>query len=249
MKQHDPRVLSIPTMTGVAVVTGAAGALGSAIARTLAGRGCKVALIDSARNQAALDELAVSLGGACVVTGDVGSEAMWADGGPRIARELGAAPSLAVLAAGAFRGGKPLFEEASDEVWRAMMAANLETAHGSLRALLPAMVARRQGSIVLLGSRAAERPETSARAAAYAASKAAVVALARAAAAGVLEHGVRINAVLPSTLDTPANREAMPQADASRWVSLESVAGVIAFLLSDDARDVSGAAIPVYGRG
>jgi NAD(P)-dependent dehydrogenase (short-subunit alcohol dehydrogenase family) len=110
------------------------------------------------------------------------------------------------------------------------------------------MVARRQGSIVVIGSRAVEQPWTSSGAAEYAATKSAVVALARTAAAEVLHSGVRVNAVLPSTLDTPANRAAMPKADASRWVSLESAAGVIAFLLSDDARDVSGAEIPVYGR-
>ncbi len=129
-----------------------------------------------------------------------------------------------------------------------MMGANLETVYRSLRALLPPMVAAKRGSIVVIGSRAAADPASSARAAAYAASKAAVVALAQSVAAEVRDAGVRVNAVLPSTLDTPANRAAMPKADASRWVSLPSAAGVVAFLLSDDARDISGAAIPVYGR-
>jgi NAD(P)-dependent dehydrogenase (short-subunit alcohol dehydrogenase family) len=129
-----------------------------------------------------------------------------------------------------------------------MMATNLETAHASLRALLPGMVARRRGSVVVIGSRAVERPWTSASASGYAASKAAVVALAQTVAAEVLESGVRLNAVLPSTLDTAANRRAMPAADPARWVTPESAADVIAFLLSDQARDVSGAAIPVYGR-
>jgi NAD(P)-dependent dehydrogenase (short-subunit alcohol dehydrogenase family) len=93
-----------------------------------------------------------------------------------------------------------------------------------------------------------ERPWTSASASGYSASKAAVVALAQTVAAEVLESTVRLNAVLPSTMDTAANRAAMPNADPARWVSTDSVAGVIAFLLSDAARDVSGAAIPVYGR-
>jgi NAD(P)-dependent dehydrogenase (short-subunit alcohol dehydrogenase family) len=110
------------------------------------------------------------------------------------------------------------------------------------------MVVRGRGSIVVVGSRAAAQPATSARSAAYAASKAAVVALAQAVAAEVLDHGVRVNAVLPSTMDTPANRASMPKVDPSRWVSLSSAAGVIAFLLSDDARDISGAALPLYGR-
>jgi NAD(P)-dependent dehydrogenase (short-subunit alcohol dehydrogenase family) len=93
-----------------------------------------------------------------------------------------------------------------------------------------------------------ERPWENAGAAAYAASKSALVAYARAIAEETLAHGVRVNAVLPSTIDTPANRAAMPKADAEKWVTTRSIAEVIAFLLSDAARDVSGAAIPVYGR-
>src|SRR5262249_6398369 len=122
------------------------------------------------------------------------------------------------------------------------------TARHALRALLPAMVEARAGSVVVVGSRVVERPWTSAGAAAYAASKAAVVTLAQTVAAEVLKDGVRVNAVLPSTLDTAANRRAMPKADPATWVTTESLAKVIAFLLSDDARDISGAAIPVYGR-
>lgn len=235
-------------MSNVALVTGAAGALGSEVARVLSARGQKLALVDAEHGRARLDALAASLGGACVVAGDIALEATWAEAMPRIERELGAAPSQAALVAGAWRGGKPLYEEAGDDVWRTMMQANLETVHRSLRALLPPMVARKQGSIVVLGSRAAVEPATSARSAAYAASKAAVVALAQAVAAEVLGAGVRVNAVLPSTMDTPANRAAMPGVDPGKWVSLASAAGVVAFLLGDEARDVSGAALPVYGR-
>jgi NAD(P)-dependent dehydrogenase (short-subunit alcohol dehydrogenase family) len=235
-------------MNHVALVTGAAGALGSEVARTLAGRGCKLALVDSEHGRERLDELAKELGGACVVAGDIAEESTWAEAVPRIERELGAPPSRAALVAGAWRGGKPLHEERGDDVWRVMMQANLETVHRSLRALLPAMVAQKQGSIVVIGSRAAVQPATGAHAAAYAASKAAVVALAQAVAAEVLGAGVRVNAVLPSTMDTPANRAAMPAVDPAKWVSLSSAAGVVAFLLGDEARDISGAALPVYGR-
>jgi NAD(P)-dependent dehydrogenase (short-subunit alcohol dehydrogenase family) len=235
-------------MTEVALVTGAAGALGAEVARTLSGRGFKLVLVDGERGRQRLEGLASALGGASVVAGDITLEATWAEGLPRVERELGAAPSRAALIAGGWGGGKPLHEETSDDVWRAMMQANLETVHRSLRALLPSMVAKKSGSVVVIGSRAAVEPATSARAAAYAASKAAVVALAQAVAAEVREHGVRVNVVLPSTLDTPANRAAMPKADPGRWVSLGSAAGVVAFLLSDEARDVSGAALPVYGR-
>jgi NAD(P)-dependent dehydrogenase (short-subunit alcohol dehydrogenase family) len=110
------------------------------------------------------------------------------------------------------------------------------------------MVAAKDGSIVVVGSRAAVQPWTSAGAAAYAASKAAVVALAQTVAQEVLAYGVRVNAILPSTLDTPANRKAMPDADPSKWVPTDRVAAVIAFLFADGSRDVSGAALPVYGR-
>lgn len=235
-------------MVDIALVTGAAGALGAEVARTLLRRGCKLALADSERGATRLNELAAALGGASIVTGDIAAAATWAEAIPRIERELGASPSMGALIAGGWRGGKPLHEETNDDTWRAMMSANADTVHATLRAILPSMVARKRGSIVVVGSRAAERPGTSARAAAYASSKAAVVALAQAVAAEVLEQGVRINAVLPSTMDTPANRAAMPKIDPAQWVTLPSAAGVIAFLLSDDARDVSGAAVPLYGR-
>jgi NAD(P)-dependent dehydrogenase (short-subunit alcohol dehydrogenase family) len=125
---------------------------------------------------------------------------------------------------------------------------NLETADRSVRALIGLMTAKRHGSIVVVGSRAAERPWENAGAAAYVAAKSAVVAYARTVAAEVLDTGVRVNAVLPSVIDTPANRASMPKSDPLRWVSPESLARIVAFLLSDDARDISGAAIPVYGR-
>jgi NAD(P)-dependent dehydrogenase (short-subunit alcohol dehydrogenase family) len=235
-------------MNDIALVTGAAGALGGEVARVLHSRGYGLALVDSTRAGERLHLLAQSFGGACTVAGDIASEALWTEAMPRIERDLGAPPSVAALIAGGWQGGKALHEEAGDDVWRAMMDANLETAHRSLRALLPAMVARKRGAIVLVGSRAAVDPASSARAAAYATSKAAVVALAQAVAAEVRDQGVRVNAVLPSTLDTPANRAAMPDADPARWVSLASAAGVIAFLLGDEARDIHGAAVPVYGR-
>jgi NAD(P)-dependent dehydrogenase (short-subunit alcohol dehydrogenase family) len=235
-------------MEEIVVVTGAAGALGSEVARTLSKRGHKLALFDSERSRTRLEELAGSLGNAIAVAGDIASELTWSQAMARIPRELGSTPSQAALVAGAWRGGKPLHAETSDDVWRAMMAANVDTVYRSLRALLPAMVAGKRGSIVVVGSRAAEEPQTSAGAAAYAASKAAVVALMRVVAAEAIEHGVRVNAILPSTMDTPANRAAMPKADPARWVSLASAAGVIAFLLSDEARDISASAIPVYGK-
>src|ERR1019366_4724284 len=114
--------------------------------RVLAARGHKLALVDAERGRERLAELGASLGGACVVAGDIAREATGAEAMPRIERELGSARVRAALIAGAWRGGKPLHEEAGDDVWRAMMEANLETVHRSLRALLPAMVAGKLGS-------------------------------------------------------------------------------------------------------
>ncbi len=235
-------------MVDVVVITGASGALGSQVTRTLAKRGCKLALFDAEGARARVEALAASLPGAIAFAGDLATEALWREAMPRIESEFGAAPSLAALIAGGWRGGKALHEETTDETWRVMMSSNVDTIYRSLRALLPAMTANGRGSIVVVGSRVAEQPWTGAGAAAYTASKAAAVALVKAVAAEVLPHNVRVNALLPSTMDTPANRAAMPKADPSLWVSLPSAAGVIAFLLSDEARDISGASVPVYGK-
>jgi NAD(P)-dependent dehydrogenase (short-subunit alcohol dehydrogenase family) len=236
-------------MADIALITGAAGALGSEVARRLASQGCKVALVDAPRAKSRLDDLARELGPrACAATGDLATDAAWSEIVPKVRADLGGDPSRAALIAGGWAGGKRLFEDTDDAIWDAMMKSNLETVHRALVALLPGMVAAKRGSIVVVGSRAVERPWTSAGAAAYAAAKSAVVALARTAAQEVLADGVRINAVLPSTMDTHANRTAMPDADFSTWVTTASAAGVVAFLLSDDARDVSGAALPLYGR-
>ena len=235
-------------MANTIVVTGAAGALGSVLVQHLVARGDRVAAIDTPRAASRLESQRTQLGEAFLgIALDVTSRSEWTEAIARVERELGA-PSGAVLVAGGWQGGTPFHAEQDDAVWRAMITLNLETAERSLRALLPGMVARKRGSVVVIGSRAVEQPWTSAGAAAYAASKAAAVALAQAIAAEVLEHGVRVNAVLPSVIDTAANRKAMPDVDPGKWVSPEALAKVIAFLLSDDARDVSGAAIPVYGR-
>ncbi|HEY3934866.1 MAG TPA: SDR family NAD(P)-dependent oxidoreductase [Gemmatimonadales bacterium] len=235
-------------MSEIALITGAAGALGSHVARTLAARGDNLVLVDTAAARTRLESIAKETGNAAIIAGDVALDATWQEGLPRVARELGGAPTLAALIAGTWRGGTPLHSEPDDATWRTVIDTNLETAHRSLRAILPAMVAAKHGGIVVIGARAGVQPWTAANSAAYAAAKAGVVALAQAVAVETLSAGVRINAVLPSTMDTPANRASMPNADPSKWVSLDSAAGVIAFLLSNAARDISGAAVPVYGR-
>lgn len=233
----------------IVAITGAAGALGGAVAEHLAAQGYRTALLDRMRSSERLDALAAKLGKrACVHAGDLGTSEGWRTAVRETRAALGAAPTHAVLAAGGWEGGAPLHEADDDAVYASMMRRNLDTVYHGLRALLPGMVEAKHGSIVVVGSRAASRPWTSGGAAAYAASKAAVVSMAEVVAAEVRDHGIRVNAILPSTLDTPANRAAMPHEDATRWVPLGSAAKVIAFLLSDDARDVSGAALPLYGR-
>ena len=230
------------------LITGAAGALGSTLARTLANKGHTLGLIDTMHGAARLAEIAGELKGrafckaADFVNADDLSTSLRA-----IEKEANATFTGAVLVAGGWRGGKPLHETVEAD-YRAMMNSNVDTVYMALRALLPGMVERAHGSVVVIGSRNVERPWTGANAAAYTAAKSAAVALANSSAAEVLAHGVRVNSVLFSTMDTPANRRSMPDANPQNWVSLESASAVISFLLSDESRDVSGAEIPVYGR-
>lgn len=237
-------------MNEIALVTGGAGALGGAVVKALVARGDRVAIFDGTAAKARAEELGAELGKDKVVvaTGDLASLETWKSGLQVVKAAFGGAPSLAALVAGGWQGGKALHETADDATFAAMISSNTHTVHNALLSLLPAMVEKQHGSIVAIGSRAVERPWTSARAAAYAASKAAAVSLVQVAAEEVLQAGVRVNAVLPSTMDTRANRNAMPKADPTKWVALESAAKVITFLLSDDAKDISGAAIPLYGR-
>jgi NAD(P)-dependent dehydrogenase (short-subunit alcohol dehydrogenase family) len=235
-------------MSDTALITGGAGALGSELARTLVQQGYKVALCDTPRATSRLAELAATLGeNVTTATGAFDSHEAWSRVLADVNQSLGGPVTHAVLVAGGWAGGSP-FHETDDAVWADMMSKNLESAHHALAALLPPMIQAKRGSIVVIGSRAVERPWTSTNAAAYAASKSAVVTLSQVVAQEVLAHGVRVNAVLPSTMDTAANRKAMPNVDPSIWVSLPSAAGVIAFLLSEAARDVSGAVLPIYGR-
>jgi NAD(P)-dependent dehydrogenase (short-subunit alcohol dehydrogenase family) len=235
-------------MAGCIVVTGGAGALGSALVRELCARDLRVAIVDApaAKNRAL--EIAKPLGGkAFAIECDVASPNAWKQAVLEIEKEAGTIDGAAFIAGG-YRGGEPVHAAKDETEWGSLMEANAETVYQSMRALLPKMVAAKSGSIVVIGSRAVERPWTSKGAAVYAASKSAAVALAETVAAEVRDFGVRVNAVLPSTIDTGANRKSMPDADFEKWVKPESLAKVIAFLLSSDSHDVSGAVIPVYGR-
>ena len=228
----------------ISIITGAAGSLGAAVVTHLCERGGHVVAVDREGAQAGLSELASRFPGKVeTMTFDVADRAAWAK---NVSRLQGRDLRGAAFIAGGWSGGQPV--GAGGDTWRKMMTANADTAYASLEAILPLMKAGGAGSIVVVGARPVELPGSAGTAAEYAASKSAVVALARAAAAEALAFGVRINAVLPSIIDTAPNRKAMPGANHDTWVSPASLADVIAFLLSDSARDVSGAMIPVYGR-
>jgi len=233
------------TSNDVILVTGASGALGTAVATRFSTSGARVVALERGKTGAV--ELENAGENWLRLRASTSDPAALAGALARAEAELGAV-SAAVLTAGAWRGGRSFHEADAAADYRTVMDANLESAQVTLRAILPGMVERGRGSIVLIGSRSGVRPYDAAGDAAYAASKAALAALAQAIAAEVLADGVRVNLVLPSTIDTEANRQAMPGADHSRWVTTDSLCDVIEFLLSDKARDVSGAAVPVYGR-
>jgi len=235
-------------MQHVIVITGAVGALGSSLSRLLVARGYRVAGVGLRRHEERLRTLEQELGAAFagfLLEDD--STAAWGTALGAVESRLGSVFGAALIAGG-WRGGRPFHEERDEDTWRSMLDENLESAQRALRALLPRLVAQRAGSVVVVGSRNVERPWSGAGAAPYTVAKSAVVALARVVAAEVLDAGVRVNAVLPSTIDTAQNRAAMPAADTTGWVKPESIAAVIEFLLSEAARDVSGAVLPVYGR-
>jgi NAD(P)-dependent dehydrogenase (short-subunit alcohol dehydrogenase family) len=146
---------------------------------------------------------------------------------------------------GGFHDGDP-FDGLDLEAWDRQMALNLRSLASVLSAFLPGMVRRGGGRVVAVGTRAALRPY--AGAAAYAASKAGVIAAVAAASEEVKAAGVCVNCILPSIIDTGANRRAMPDADASRWVRPEEIGAVVRFLCSPEASAITGAAVPVYGR-
>ena len=145
---------------------------------------------------------------------------------------------------GGFAGGQSV-AETDDATFQRMLDMNLNSTFHMLRAALPLVRKAGNGRIVAIGSRAAVDP--GANVGAYSASKAAMVSLIRTVAEENKDAGVTANVILPGTMDTPANREAMPNADFSKWVRPASVAALMTFLAGDAGKDINGAVIPVYG--
>jgi NAD(P)-dependent dehydrogenase (short-subunit alcohol dehydrogenase family) len=216
------------------LITGANGGLGTAVCQEFLTSGAKV--IGVARGWKAPASFAT-------ISADV-STAEGCESMVKQALEHGPLDALVHLAGG-FAGGSGV-AETSDETWDKMMNINLRTAFCCIRAALKPMRAAGRGRIVAVGTRMAVEPTPNF--AAYAVSKAALVALVKNVAAEGQKFGVTANVILPSTIDTPANRAALPNVDFSRWVKPESIAKLLVFLVSDAAADTSGAVIPIYGR-
>jgi NAD(P)-dependent dehydrogenase (short-subunit alcohol dehydrogenase family) len=146
---------------------------------------------------------------------------------------------------GGFRAGKMLHETPL-ETWDFLLNLNARSVFIACRKVIPHMLNQGSGKIVNVAARPGLKGQ--AGMAAYSASKSAVIRLTESMAAELKDKGINVNCIIPGTIDTPQNREALPDADYSTWVAPESLADVILFLTSDAARDVHGAALPVHGR-
>lgn len=224
------------------VITGAAGNLGQAVAAAFEAEGANLLLVDV--DGAKLDEIypgsqarrrkvAVNLRDEQETTKSLRANLS----------ESGACDVLCAIAGG-FHMGEPVYET-SAEAWDLMLGLNGETLLNAVKALVPGMLAHGRGRVITVGAAAARSGV--AGMGAYTATKSMVMRLTEALAAELAGKGVTANAVLPSIIDTPQNRAAMPNADPADWVTPADLAAVISFLASDEAKAVSGALIPVTG--
>jgi NAD(P)-dependent dehydrogenase (short-subunit alcohol dehydrogenase family) len=231
----------------VVAITGAAGNLGTATARSFQNAGAKLAIIDRRRNdlRGVFDET-IPEGDSCLyVSGDLTETESVAEMVEAIWQFYGRLDVL-VNIAGGFTMGPPLHETPVD-TWDFMINLNARTVFLMSRAVIPHFLEQNYGKIVNIGARAALNGKP--YMAPYVVSKSAVIRLTESMAAELKEYsGININCVLPGTIDTPRNRQDMPNADHSKWVKPEALAEVILFLASDNARAINGASIPVYGR-
>lgn len=232
----------------VAVITGGSGGLGRAVSLAFAAAGASVVVAEREVARAQGEELAAQahasgwqLGFAAV---DATDEASVAALVAEVVARHGRIDVLVNLVGG-FAAGKPI-TELELSVWRQMQDLNVLTAFLMSKHAARAMERQGAGRILNISSRAARSGRQNA--AAYAVAKAAIITLTEVQAEELRGVGVTVNCVLPSIIDTPANRTSMPGADISRWPKPEEVARVLLFLASDDAHLISGAAIPVYGR-
>ena len=221
----------------VVVVTGALGALGKVVAQVAQARGARVAGVDHAQAQTPATPTRIELGGV-----DLSDAAQAKQAIDAVASHFGRLDALINIAGGfAFE----TVAEGDSKTWQRMYALNVATALNASRAALPHLASSGTGRIVNIGAMGAL--QAGAGMGAYAASKAGVHRLTEALAAE-WKGKITVNAVLPSTIDTPANRASMPRADFAKWVTPQELADVILFLASDAASAVTGALLPVSGR-
>jgi NAD(P)-dependent dehydrogenase (short-subunit alcohol dehydrogenase family) len=225
-----------------AIVTGGTGGLGSAVVRRLLDDGWRVVVpwvveqeLERVERRDGLELIHADLFDPESVEQVVSAAA--ADGGAPLR-------GLVNLVGGFAAGGR--VHETPIEEFEQQFRMNLRATYLMTHAVVPPMLEGDGGAIVCTGTRAAVQPFKGA--AGYISSKAAVIAFAQAVAVEYRNDGIRCNVILPSVIDTPANRASMPNADHDRWVKPEAIAGVVAHLLSRDSEPISGAAIPVYGR-
>jgi len=237
--------MKIDFSDSVVVVAGGTGGLGRAVSLAFLSENAKVVV--TYRNDQELVSLKDSAGvNRSVLEGykvDVTHESATAEFINGILARHGRLDSV-VNAVGGYAGGVKLWEMETS-VLDQMLALNLRTGYALARAVLPFMLKARKGSIVNVCAKAAL--DHGAGAGAYAASKAAALALMDSVAGDTKGTGVRVNSILPSIIDTAANRRAMPNAPFSEWPKPEEIASVILFLCSDNAKVIHGAAVPVYG--
>jgi NAD(P)-dependent dehydrogenase (short-subunit alcohol dehydrogenase family) len=229
----------------IVLVAGGTGGLGNAVSLAFLEEDAKVVVTYRKEEEFAALKLAVgakagALEGAVV---DVTDELAASEFVGGVLSRHGKVDAL-VNTVGGYAGGVKLWE-LETKVFDAMLSLNLRSGYALARAVLPAMLKQKNGSIVNVAAKAAF--DHGAGAAAYAASKAAAVAMMDSLAADAKGTGVRVNSILPSIIDTAANRQAMPTADFASWPKPEEIARVILFLCSDAAAVIQGAAVPVYG--
>jgi NAD(P)-dependent dehydrogenase (short-subunit alcohol dehydrogenase family) len=227
------------------VVAGGTGGLGQAVSLAFLGESARVVVtyrnLDEFKAlREAAGEHAERLQGAVVDVTDESAVRTMVEG----LLERGGSVDALVNAVGAYAGGTSLWETEL-AVFQRMLDLNLRSGFILSRVFVPMMVKQGRGAIVNVASRAAV--DHAAGGGAYAASKAAAVAMIDCLAADLMGTGVRANSVLPSIIDTAANRRAMPDADYAKWPKPADIAKVILFLCSEDARLIHGASVPVYG--
>lgn len=223
------------------IVTGGTGALGRAIVARALGDGARAVvpwIVAEERDElATAHAAAVADGSLVLLEADVAEPE-----GARAVASAAGAPGVLVNGVGGFGGGEPI-QDTPLELFDRMYRMNVRTAAAMAAAVAPAMIAQGRGAIVSIASQAAF--DAPAGLSAYAVSKAGILVLTRSLQNELGPHGVRVNAVVPTTIDTPANRAAMPDADPSGWTPPARIAAVIAWLASDAGATVRGGAIPV----